>query len=92
MSGSPLRLVSDGNFSVNINNKNRNILTDLLLGNNHLHLHILIIILDEHGLKVTGKLQISDPNKRIIFSSNSDETMIGSDRVVLTSPAGVSVK
>ena len=30
--GHPMRLRSDGNFSVNINNKNKNIHTDLLLG------------------------------------------------------------
>ena len=31
-----MRLLADGNFSVNINNKNKNLRTDLLLGGLHL--------------------------------------------------------
>ena len=30
-----MRLLADGNFSVNINNKNKNLRTDLLLGGLH---------------------------------------------------------
>lgn len=75
----PLRLVSDGNFSVNINNKNKNIHTDLLL--------------EKAGFRVTAdQMVVTDSNKKTLFSSSGRETVIGSDRVILSAQAGVSVK
>jgi len=74
-----MRIMSNGNFSVNINNNNKNIHTDL--------------ILDKNGLQVTaGKFSLSDPSKKTLFSSSRGETIIGSDKVILSASAGVSVK
>ena len=89
--------MSDGNFSVNINNKNKNIHTDLLLGkmlplfgDNITH---DIRYSDKGGFRVTAdKMVVTDSNKKTLFSSSGRETVIGSDRVILSAQAGVSVK
>ena len=35
---------------------------------------------------------VTDSNKKTLFSSSGRETVIGSDRVIVSSQAGVSVK
>ena len=97
MAGSPLRIFSDGNFSVNINNKNRNQHTDLLLGMSmslSAHIgHSQDFFLDNSGLKVHGGLfELRDETDRVLFSLSSGQTVIGSDKVRLTGSAGLSVK
>ena len=96
MAGSPLRIFSDGNFSVNINNKNRNQHTDLLLGMSLPHSHTeqsQVLSLDNSGLKVRGGLfELRDETERVLFSLSSGQTVIGSDKVRLTGPAGLTVK
>ena len=99
MAGSPLRILSDGNFSVNINSKNRNLHTDLFLGRlklhcrSHYNITLSNIFKDESGLKVhAGMFEMRDPNGRVLFSSSSGQTEIGSDKVRLTGSAGLSVK
>ena len=95
VAGSPLRLFSDGNFSVNINTKTRNTHTHLALGRltTTQSSSRTKIFQDESGLKVqAGMLEVRDPNGRVLFSSSSGETEIGSDRVRLTGPAGLSVR
>ena len=90
----PLRLVSDGNFSVNINNRNKNIHTDLLLGeSSSLCLQHNSHLSDKSGFRVRAdKMVVTDSNKKTLFSSSGRETVIGSDRVIVSSQSGVSVK
>ena len=48
---------------------------------------------DNSGLKVrAGMFELTDPNDRVLFSSSPRETVIGSDKVRLTGPAGLTVK
>jgi len=77
--GVPLRLLADGNFSININNKNRNLNSDL--------------ILNPSGLRLAAtKFSVFSPNKKLLFSTSSAGTVIGSEKLVLTGLGGVSVK
>ena len=88
--------MSDGNFSVNINNKNKNIHTDLLLGGRRGYLlrqQYDIRYSEKAGFRVTAdKMVVTDSNKKTLFSSSGRETVIGSDRVILSAQVGISVK
>ena len=48
---------------------------------------------EKAGFRVTAdKMVVTDSNKKTLFSSSGRETVIGSDRVILSAQAGVSVK
>ena len=48
---------------------------------------------DKAGFRVTAdKMVVTDSNQKTLFSSSGRETVIGSDRVILSAQAGVSVK
>ena len=48
---------------------------------------------DKAGFRITAdSMVVTDSNKKTLFSSSGRETVIGSDRVILSAQAGVSVK
>ena len=50
-------------------------------------------VADRRGLALTAdSLVVTDPAKKTLFSTSARETVIGSDKVVLSAAAGVSVK
>ena len=85
--GVPMRLISDANISININNSNRNIHSDLQLGKLLYNISKLriVIISDKSGLTMAAsQFSVFSPDKKILFHTSKAETVLGSEKLVLT--------